>query len=453
MTAWVDDRNAALLTDLYEITMAGAYDAAGDDATVTFELWVRSLPETRTFLVVAGVDDALSFLDGFAFDDASIEYLRGLDRFDDGFLDGLGELRFTGDVWAMPEGTIAFAREPILRVTAPIAEAQLVETFLLNTVGFQTMLASKAARVTLAAGDRAWTDFGARRAHGADAALKGARAAYMGGAASTSLVLAGREFGIPVTGTMAHSYVLANPDELEAFVAFGRAYPDDAVLLVDTFDTIRGVEIAVEAAGILAEEGISVSGIRLDSGDLGDLARRSREILDIAGLQDVRIVASGGLDEYAVADLADAPIDAFGVGTRVMTSEDAPNLDIIYKLVQDDTGPVMKTSTDKATLPGVKQVHRSFDDGIPTGDVIALASEPVPEGATPLLVRCMEGGRRTVRPRSIDGIRRHVLDGLEALPDEFRSLDPPSEPYPVAVSDELASLRDRLVEAADHPSR
>lgn len=380
MTPWVDATNASLLTDLYEFTMAGAYHAASDEDTVTFELWVRSLPDTRNFLVVAGVDDALSLLGSLAFDDESIGYLRGLGRFSEPFLRSLGRMTFGGDVWAIPEGTIAFAGEPIMQITAPIVQAQLVETLLLNTVGFQTMIASKAARVTLAAGGRAWADFGARRAHAADAALKGARAAYVGGASATSLVLAGKEYGIPTTGTMAHSFVLAHDDELSAFVAFARTFPNDATLLVDTFDTVGGVEAAVEASRILSAEGIDISGIRLDSGDLGALAARCREILDAAELDEVRIIASGGLDEWAVERLLGegAPIDAFGVGTRLLTSDDAPSLDIVYKLVRDDDGPRMKTSTGKTTLPDIKQVYRFATGSSPVRDLLCRASEEPP---------------------------------------------------------------------------
>jgi nicotinate phosphoribosyltransferase len=449
MSPWVDDANASLLTDLYELTMAGAYHAESLDAEATFELWARTQPEHRAFFVVAGIEDAVRYLEEFRFDDDAIAYLRGLDRFGEPFLESLQHLRFTGDMWAMPEGTIAFAGEPLVRITAPLGQAQLVETFLLNVVGFQTMIASKAARVTIAAGGRAWADFGARRAHAADAALKGARAAYVGGASSTSLVLTGREYGIPVTGTMAHSYVLAHDSELDAFVAYARTYPNDAVLLVDTFDTVRGVEIAVEAARIVADEGIEIRGIRLDSGDLAELAKASREILDEAGLEDVAIIASGGLDEHRVADLLSrgAPIDAFGVGTRVLTSEDDPNIDVVYKLVRDETGPRLKTSTGKATLPDVKQVYRFTDDGSPVRDVIALAGEPEPDGASPLLVPMVERGRRLVEAEPLAEIRDRVIADVAALPVHLRSLDPVLTPYPVEVSAELVALTERLTEA------
>jgi nicotinate phosphoribosyltransferase len=426
---WVGDRTIALLTDLYELTMAAAYFAEGRGGPATFELSLRSLPPERNFAVVAGIADVAEYLGGLRFDAEAIDYLDSLERFDRSFLRWLGRLRFTGEVWAVPEGTPVYPGEPLLRITAPLIEAQIVETLVLNTIGFQTMIASKAARVTLAAAGRPYADFGARRTHGADAALKGARAAYLAGAAATSLVLAGREYDIPVTGTMAHSYVLTHPSEADAFRSFARTFPDDAVLLIDTFDTLAGARTAAAVASELAEEGITVQGVRLDSGDLAALAHGVRSILDAAGFPQIRIFASGGLDEYGVRDLVatGAPIDAFGVGTRMVTSDDAPSLDVVYKLVADGAGPKMKTSTGKATLPGTKQVFRRNLDASPEGDVIALADEEGIEGQ-PLLRRLMAGGRIVDPPASLAEARRHCAEALAALPPRLRSLDPARRP-------------------------
>lgn len=441
---WVDDGSAAALTDLYEITMAAAYFADGADDEVTFELFVRELPPTRGFLIAAGLDDALRYLEEIRFEPKAIEYLRSLETFDAAFLDALARLRFEGEVWAVPEGTPVFAEEPLIRVTAPIIQAQLVETSLLNGVGHQTLVASKAARLSLAAEGRPFADFGARRGHGADAALKGARAAYVGGAAATSLVLAGIEYGIPVTGTMAHSYVLSHADEHSAFTAFARTFPDGAALLIDTYDTAEGARIAARVASELSPEGIVIRSVRLDSGDLADLSFEVRAILDASGLEEVRILASGGLDEHSVAALvaAGAPIDGFGVGTELTTSGDAPSLEIVYKLVEDGTGPRMKTSAGKISLPGVKQVYRSERDGVMVGDVVALASE-APHPGAPLLERVMRNGRRTVPPEGPTAARARAVAALDALPPGVRRLRD-AAPYRVATSAALRDLMRRL---------
>jgi nicotinate phosphoribosyltransferase len=435
---WVHDGNAALFTDLYEITMAAAYFADGLDHEATFELWVRTQPPDRDFLVAAGLDTALHYLETLHFDDAALDYLRTIRRFGEDFLERLSDLRFSGDVDAMPEGTVAFAGEPLMRVTAPLIEAQLVETFLLNAVGFQTMIASKAARVRLACDGRRFVDFGGRRSHGADAGLKGARAAYIGGASSTSLVVAGLEYGIPVSGTMAHSFVLAHPDEATAFEAFARVFPEDEiVLLIDTYDTVEGARIAAAVIERLAGDGITVAGVRLDSGDVADLSRRVRDILDDAGLHDVAVLASGGIEEGAIARLvADgAPIDGFGVGTALATSEDAPSLDVIYKLVADRGRPRMKTSTGKVTMPGVKQVFRG-----PDGDVVGLADETI-DGLQPLLEPVMRRGRRTAPAPDLAEVRARALATVDALPPRLKGiLEPAEQPWPVRHSERLVSL-------------
>ncbi len=457
---WVGDHNVALLTDLYELTMAGAYLAEGITGTATFELSVRSLPYERNFLVAAGIDDAIRILDTMRFGGREVGYLRSLERFDETFLSYLEQWDFAGEVWAIPEGTVCFGAEPLMRVTAPLIHAQVIETLLLNTVGFQTLIASKAARVAVAAEGTPFIDFGARRSHGADAALRAARAAYIAGADATSMVLAGSMFGIPVTGTMAHSYVMGHESEREAFLAFARSYPADAVLLIDTYDTIEGARIAAAAALQLASESITVQAVRLDSGNLAALAFGVREILDETGLRHVRILASGGLDEHGVARLLQtgAPIDGFGVGTAMVVSTDAPSLDIIYKMVHGPAGPVMKTSSGKVSLPGIHQVYRQHGNGNWSGDVIALADEHDVSGE-PLLAPVMEQGRRAGPVPDISEARRRCREGIEAMPLRLRGLGGPADPpYPVAITPALEELATYLGEEPldwppDHPDQ
>lgn len=431
----------ALVTDLYELTMASAYLAAGLDHDATFELFVRRLPPERRFLVSAGLEEALAGLEELRFEASDIDYLRGLGLFPESFVEHLAELRFTGEVWAVPEGEIVFAGEPLLRVTAPLVEAQIVETFLLNRIASHTLVASKAARVALATGDRRFVDFSARRDHGTDAALTAARAAWICGAAGTSLVAAGKRWGIPLSGTMAHSFVMSFDDEADAFRTYARSFPGGVTLLIDTYDTIEGAHRAVEVARELADEGIAIDGVRLDSGDLVELSCKVRAILDEAGLEDTRIIASGDLDEHRIAALvADgAAIDAFGVGTQLGTSADAPALSAVYKLVEDTAGPKMKLALGKVTLPGRKQVWR-FDDR----DVLALHDEDVP-GGRPLLRRVMAGGRRLGPPEPLADVRARCLAGLAALPPLLRSLEPSADPlWPVDTSPGLGALVDRV---------
>lgn len=431
----------ALVTDLYELTMASAYLAAGLDHDATFELFVRRLPPERRFLVSAGLEEALAGLEELRFEASDIDYLRGLGLFPESFVEHLAELRFTGEVWAVPEGEIVFAGEPLLRVTAPLVEAQIVETFLLNRIASHTLVASKAARVALATGDRRFVDFSARRDHGTDAALTAARAAWICGAAGTSLVAAGKRWGIPLSGTMAHSFVMSFDDEADAFRTYARSFPGGVTLLIDTYDTIEGAHRAVEVARELADEGIAIDGVRLDSGDLVELSCKVRAILDEAGLEDTRIIASGDLDEHRIAALvADgAAIDAFGVGTQLGTSADAPALSAVYKLVEDTAGPKMKLALGKVTLPGRKQVWR-FDDR----DVLALHDEDVP-GGRPLLRQVMAGGRRLGPPEPLADVRARCLAGLAALPPLLRSLEPSADPlWPVDTSPGLGALVDRV---------
>ena len=408
--------------------MAAAYRRLGMDGEASFELFVRHLPEPRNFLVAAGLERALDHLEGLRFEGPEIEYLRTLGLFDQDFLASLASLRFTGDVWAVPEGEVIFAEEPILRVTAPLPEAQIVETYLLSTIGFGTMVASKAARVAIACGpDRSFVDFSGRRDHGPGAAVEAARAAYIGGAAATSNVEAGRRYGVPLSGTMAHSYVLSFPDEHAAFTAYARTFPGNTVLLIDTYDTERGARIAGAVANELRPEGIAVDAVRLDSGDLAALSRSVRAILDEAGVPEVRIFASNDLDEHRIADLltGGAPIDGFGVGTMLGTSADAPYLSVVYKLVEDQSGGKAKRSPDKPSWPGRKQVYRQ--DG---RDVIALVDHrPEPEGR-PLLTQVMAHGRRTGPPEDLAAARRRRADAVAALPPDLRSLDRRAH-YPV----------------------
>ena len=384
---WVDDANAALLTDLYQLTMLQAYEREGLRDEAVFDLFVRRLPERRDYLVACGLDDVLRYLERFRFTPAALAYLDSLDRFTSEFLGFLAALRFEGDVHAVAEGTLVFANEPIIEVVAPLAQAQLVETFLLNQVSYQTMVASKAARVVAAAEGRPVIEFGLRRLHGTDAGMKAARASFIAGVGATSNVLAGMVYGIPVTGTMAHSYIETHDSEIDAFRAFAAVSPD-STLLVDTYDTIEGVRNVIRLSRE-PDTNFRVRAIRLDSGDLAGLAAAARQMLDDAGLDHVEIFVSGSLDEYRIAELvrSGAPIDGFGVGTRMGVSDDHPSLDTAYKLVEYAGRSRMKFSADKSNLPGRKQVYRNL-----THDVIALHDEPM--DGRPLLEKVMAGGKR-----------------------------------------------------------
>ena len=396
-----------LNTDLYELTMAASFHRQRRDEEVTFDLFVRALPPRRDFLVVAGIDTALERVAAFTYDPTALEYLAGLGLFDDGFLDWLGRYRFRGEIRAMPMGELAVAGEPLVSVTAPLIDAQLLETLLINSVGFETMIASKAARIALACRGRVFVDFSARRDHGLEAALGVAKAASIGGAAATSLVEAGRRYGLALSGTMAHSFVMAHDHEIDAFCAYLRQFGAASILLVDTYDTADGVRRAVEA---MEAEGVRARAVRIDSGDLAALAHRARVVLDEHGFTDVQIFASGDLDEDRIAALVDggAPIDAFGVGTRLGTSADAPYVGMVYKLVEQDGAPRLKLSPGKATLPGRKQVWRS--DGI---DILGLVDEPTPAASRPLLATVFDG-EPTGAVGSLDDARRRCRERLAA---------------------------------------
>ncbi len=433
---WVTEEEAALFTDFYELTMLQAYWKEGLRQTAVFSLYFRRLPERRNYALACGLDDVLRYLERLRFSPSALGYLRGLGGFADDFLTWLGELRFTGDVWAVAEGTPVFGNVPILEVAAPIAEAQLLETFLMNQIHVQTVLASKAARVVHAAAGRRVVDFGLRRMHGTDAGLKGARAYFIAGIAATSNVLAGQVYGIPVSGTMAHSYVQAHEHESDAFRAFAELYPE-TILLVDTYDTLTGVERIVRLARELGDA-FRVGGIRLDSGDLAALATECRHRLDAAGLQHVRIFASGGLDEYRIDALvrSGAPIDGFGVGTHMGVSRDAPELDLVYKLTEYAGEGRIKTSPGKELLPGRKQVFRIEEDGIAVCDVLARHDESQPGRA--LLELVMRAGRRLPAGQvSLAAARARTQAELARLPERLCALEPADPPYAVAVSDAL----------------
>jgi nicotinate phosphoribosyltransferase len=430
-----------LLTDLYQLTMLQGYLKRGMHDTAVFEFNVRRLPESRNFLMAAGLDSLLTFLEEVRFSEEELAYVEAAGRFSREVLDYLRDFRFTGDVHAMPEGTVFFPNEPILRVTAPLPMAQLVETRIINLIHIQTLLASKAARCILAADGRAiLVDFGLRRAHGAEAGLFAARSAYIAGFVGSSTVLAEALYGIPAFGTMAHSFVEAHGDEGEAFIDFSRANPGNTTMLIDTYDTLEGARKVIETARRLEKEGIVIRAVRLDSGDLLDLSRKVRKILDEGGLGSVSIFASGDIDEYMIRYLLaeGAPIGGFGVGTKLDTSSDASYLNCAYKLMEYGGRARMKKSEDKATLPGRKQVFRSFRDGIMAGDVISVEWEG--EEGVPLIHPVMEKGRRLSAPQKLNDIRARAGDQIEALPPSLRTLEH-SPPYPVRISPALDSLR------------
>jgi nicotinate phosphoribosyltransferase len=448
----LDPGETPLLVDLYELTMAASYFQIGFNEPATFSLNVRRMPSRRGFLVASGLERLLETLEAFRFDEAALEYLASLKLFATEFLAFLGALRFTGEVRAMPEGSIFFANEPIVEVTAPLIEAQIIETLVLNQVGVASLLATKAARVMLAAQGRNLIDFGLRRTHGADAGLVAARSSYLAGFIGTSNVLAGRRYGIPLYGTMAHSYVMVHEGERAAFAHYTGLFPMLSTLLVDTYDTAQGVENAVRIALELKRDGHKLQAIRLDSGDLAVLSVAARRILDRAGLQNVAIVASGDLDEYRIEQLvrSGAPIDAFGVGTEMAVSADAPALDIVYKLVEYAGVPRIKTSTNKNSLPGRKQVFRAVNaNGGFYADLIGLAGEgvtsvahefkPAPAMSVDLLQPVMSAGQRIGARPSLADSRAHLLDSMAHLELRYKELEKPQS-YPVSHTTALNAL-------------
>jgi nicotinate phosphoribosyltransferase len=435
----------ALFADLYELTMAQAYQAERMDQLAVFELAFREMPRNRNYIVAAGFEDVADFLTTFHFTADELDYLRGRGEFSEEFLKSLGCLRFSGDVYAMPEGTVVFPNEPMVQVIAPILEAQLVETFIVNQVHFQSLAVSKAARIVTAAQGRSVVDFGSRRSPGIDAAVKVARATYLAGGDGTSNVLAGKIYGIPVFGTMAHSYIQAHDEEFASFESFAALYPE-TTLLVDTYDTIEGVRKVIELSRKLGEQ-FHVQAVRLDSGDLGSLAAHTRRMLDEAGLQSVKIFASSGLDEYKIQDLVNsaAPIDAFGVGTKLAVVADAPELDMAYKLVEYGGKGRLKLSTRKLLYPGRKQVFRQVENGQMMRDVIGRFDERLP--GKPLLQPLLRNGQ-PITPIDVKESRKRLQRELEQLPDHFHKLEPVSAPYPVNFSEhlraDLNAIRRRL---------
>ena len=440
-------RSPALATDLYEITMAAAYHANRRHERATFELFVRHMPENRSYLVVAGLRQALDYLRGLRFSDSDIGYIRNLPVFahvSEAFFEYLATFRFSGDVRAMAEGTPVFEGEPLLRVTAPIIEAQIIETYLLGTINFQTMIATKAARIVDAAQGRGVIEFGARRAHGMEAALYAARAAFIGGCIGTSNVESGHRFDMPVYGTAAHSWTMSFEQEIDAFRAYHRVFPESTVLLLDTYDTMAAAHLATEF-------GPGLLGVRIDSGDLAEQAGQVRAILDEAGMGQTRILASGDLNEYKIAELLTqgAPIDLFGVGTELSTSRDAPALAGVYKLVDIEIDhtihPKMKLSQDKDTYPFRKQVWRECDDAERfVGDIITMADEKQACGE-PLLTHVMQDGGIIADLPTLHEIQAYATRQRERLSDRYKALSG-AEPYPVRYSDRLEYERQKLLE-------
>ncbi len=445
---YLKEENMSLFTDFYELTMCAAYFDNKNFETATFDLFIRRLPENRSYFLFAGLEEALGYLQSIKFTEEHLAYLK-VQGFKEDFLNYLRDFKFTGEVWAVPEGTLVFPNEPLLRITAPIIEAQLVETFLLNSINLQTMIATKASRVVQAADGKAVIEFGLRREPGIDAGMKVARSSYIAGCQGTSNVLAGLAYGIPVFGTMAHSFIMSYPKEIDAFRAFAKTFPDKSTLLIDTYDDIAGAEKAAVVAKELEAKGMRLGGVRLDSGDLAQTSKKVRKILDSQNLGYAKIFASGDLDEYRISELLslDAPIDAFGVGTKMGTSADRPYLDGIYKLCETQTvdgefAPIMKLSKNKITLPGRKQVYRFRNgEGAFLKDVIALADEPA-EGE-PMLKKVMEQGKLTDKLPSLEEIRVFAAENLAQLPQKFKALtNAPS--YPVELSEKLQNLVEEL---------
>jgi len=436
---------SALLTDLYQLTMLQGYFDQGMEETAVFEFFVRKLPAQRNFLIAAGLEQALTFLEKVKFSSEELEYVSSHGAFRPAFVRYLEGLRFTGAVHAMAEGTIVFPNEPILRITAPIAEAQLVESRLINLLHFQTLIASKAARSVLMAPAKLLVDFGLRRAHGAEAGLLAARASYLAGFAGSATVLAAPLYGVPIFGTMAHSFVQAHDDETTAFEHFARSLPENVILLIYTYDTEAAAEKVVQLAPKLARDGIRIKGVRLDSGDLADHAFKVRRILDDGGLTDATIFASGSVDEYVLARLREqnAPIDGYGIGTHMDTSADAPYLDCAYKLVEYAGAARRKRSEGKVLWPGRKQVYRHYDsDGRMIGDVLTIEGDPANGEA--LIQPVMRAGQRLAPAVPLSESRARALRGLKSLPEPLKKLE-----HAPAYSVRVAEAIEQLARAVD----
>src|SRR6185312_10023366 len=433
-----------LTTDLYELNMVQAYLDRGEDKEAVFEFFVRRLPPQRGFMLAAGLDDALAYLETLSFSAAEIDWLRSTGRFRKNLLDYLAAFRFTGDVHAIAEGSVCFPNEPLIRITAPLPQAQLVETRLINILHFQTLIASKAARMVLAAPGKILSDFGLRTAHGAEAGLFSARASYIAGFAGAANVLAGERYGVPIVGTMAHSFVQVHDDETKAFEDFARARPDGVILLIDTYDTEEGARKVVALAPRLKADGIAIRGVRIDSGDLIVMARKVRAILDAGGLREVVILASGGINEDVLKDMMTkaAPIDGFGIGVNLAASIDVPAFDCAYKLQEYAGTPKRKLSEGKVTWPGRKQVWREYDaQGRMRGDILTLEGDTQPGEA--LIAPAMRGGKRVAPAPGLAQIRERAARDLARLPQPLAQLEPDTR-YPVAISDALETLVEKM---------
>ncbi len=439
------ENDLGLLTDLYQLTMAQAYFQNRRMESATFSFFVRAYPANRGYFVSAGLNDVIEFLKPFSFDAQAVDYLNSLKLFADDFLDFLKSLKFTGEVWAIPEGRLFFKDEPVVEVTAPIIEAQIVETFIINQINLQSLIATKAARCVHAARGRAVVDFSLRRTHGIDAGMKVARASYLAGFAGTSNVRAGRHYRIPVVGTMAHSFVSSHEREIDAFRSFVKSFPNNSILLIDTYDTIAGARKAVEVGKEMAARGERLQGVRIDSGDLATLAREVRKIFDAANMKDVRIIGSGGLDEFDLAEFSDAnvPYDSYGVGTKMGVSGDAPWTDCAYKLVEYDGRPVLKLSTGKVSWPGKKQVYRLRDvNGQLKNDFVTRRDENVAD-AEALLTQVMAQGKTVAPLPSLEQSRAAFLEEFSRLPEAVKSIRNP-EHYSVEFSAALKELRNAV---------
>jgi nicotinate phosphoribosyltransferase len=437
----------AIFTDLYELTMAAAFYQHKMFSPATFSLFIRDYPPNRGYFVSAGLEDVLAFLEDYHFSQEDLDYLSSTGLFTNDFLQFLGGLRFTGEVRAVPEGRLFFKDEPIVEVTAPIIEAQLVETFIINAVNLQVSIATKASRCVYAAQGRNLVDFSMRRTQGTDAGLKVARASYIAGFAGTSNVLAGQRYGLPVSGTMAHSFITAFEEEIDSFHAFAETFPENTVLLIDTYDTVAGARKAVEVARDMGKKGQRVRGVRLDSGDMAELSKEVRTILQQEGLDDLSIFASGGFDEYKIADVLErgAEIDAFGIGTKMGVSADAPYTDMAYKLVRYGGRPVLKLSTGKKTLVGEKQVFRTRSDTSLVEDTIALLDEKL--NGEPLLKVVMRNGNREQPPEGLREIQGRFKEEFAALADAHKAIKNPEE-FPVKLAPGLKILQKEVTYAA-----
>ncbi len=440
-----------LTTDLYELNMVQAYLDRGEDKEAVFEFFVRRLPVRRGFILAAGLEDALGYLETLRFSPAELTWLKSTGRFRDNLIDFLAKFQFTGDVHAIPEGTVCFPNEPLIRITAPLPIAQLVELRLINILHYQTLIASKAARMVLAAGGKALSDFGLRTAHGAEAGLFSARASYIAGFVGAANVLAGERYGIPVVGTMAHSFVQTHDSEIQAFEDFARARPDGVILLIDTYDTEEGARKVVRLAPKLKADGIAIRGVRIDSGDLIEMSKKVRRILDDGGCKDVVILVSGGVQEDLLMAMKaqGAPIDGCGIGINLDASIDAPWLDCAYKLQEYAGKPKRKLSEGKATWPGRKQVWRKASaDGRIAGDILSIEGDSH-DGET-LIVQVMRGGKRVKPAETLEAIRERAMRELARLPEPLRQLEAGAT-YPVTVADKLKQLAAQA--DADHAAR